>query len=274
MKEKKLKLPLAQLLVEKEFFQDVDTAKRVVMAGEIYVNNERELKAGTKVKVDAFIEHKAKNMKYVSRGGYKLEKALDIFNIDLNNKLVLDIGSSTGGFTDCALQYGAKNVYALDVGTNQLAWKLRVNNKVLVMEKTNFRTVELDSFPLGKPDFICTDVSFISLKLIIPNITNIAKDNTDIILLIKPQFEAKQEDVGERGIVKDKSVHKYTITDCINFAHSYGLTLEGLSYSPIRGGKGNIEYLAYFKAFKSTHFSDNDILINSIIDEAHLNTNN
>ncbi len=268
-KNKVIKKPIAELLVEKEFFTDAETAKRAIMAGEVYVNCERELKAGTKVKVDALIEHKSKKMKYVSRGGFKLEKALKVFNIDLKNKLVLDIGSSTGGFTDCSLQSGAKKVYALDVGTNQLAWKLRVDERVVVMEKTNFRTVETNSFELGKPDFICTDVSFISLNLIIPNIDKISKDTTDVVLLIKPQFEADVKDVGEKGIVNDKFVHSYTIINCINFAKRYNLALQDLSYSPIRGGKGNIEYLVHFKRGIESKISDITILVNSVIDEAH-----
>ena len=198
------------LLVEQGFFNSRENAKRHIMEGIILVNNVPVDKAGTKVPSDAEIRIKGHIMPYVGRGGYKLEKALKFFKIDLNGKVVADIGASTGGFTDCALQNGAVKVYAIDVGTNQLDWKLRTDQRVINMEKTNIKLVTLET--LGEPvDFVCTDISFISVTKIIPAVKSILKPDGSIAALIKPQFEAGREKVGKGGIVRDPEVHKEVI---------------------------------------------------------------
>ena len=180
-------------------------------------------------------------MAYVSRGGLKLEKAIKEFGLDLNGLIMLDIGSSTGGFTDCGLQNGVKEVYALDVGTNQLVWKLRNDERVHVMEKTNFRYATLDMFQFGQPEFVSIDVSFISLKHIFPALSHILKKDGYIVALIKPQFEAGKDDVGKHGIVSEPSVHERVIKEVIDYAHDSHMSLKQLTYSPITGGVGNIE---------------------------------
>ncbi|PWG00927.1 TlyA family RNA methyltransferase [Levilactobacillus bambusae] len=236
------------LAVEQGLFDTREKAKRAVMAGEILGKNEERLdKPGQKIPVDTELHLKGKPMPYVSRGGLKLEKALDVFHIDVTGKTVLDIGSSTGGFTDVVLQRGAKMAYALDVGTNQLVWKLRSDPRVTVMENTNFRYSQPDDFTLGQPDFACTDVSFISLELILPPLKPILKVGSDVVVLIKPQFEAGKENVGKHGIVRDKKVHQAVLEKILNFAVTTGYSIIGLDFSPIKGGSGNIEFLAQLR---------------------------
>lgn len=190
-------------------------------------------------------------MPYVSRGGLKLEKALKVFKVDAKNKTMLDIGSSTGGFTDVALQKGAKLSYALDVGTNQLAWKLRQDDRVVVMENTNFRYSKLEDFTKGQPDLATIDVSFISLQLILPTLHEIIQNNGDVIALIKPQFEAGKEKVGKHGIVRDPKVHLEVLNKIISFAAEENYDVVELDFSPITGGKGNIEFLVHLVSKES-----------------------
>ena len=234
------------LLVEQGFFDSREKAKRAIMAGLVYDEHDRIDKPGTKVSIEAKLMVKGNTLKYVSRGGLKLEKAINQFNISLQDKTMLDIGSSTGGFTDCALQNGASHVYALDVGTNQLVWKLRSDPRVEVMEQTNFRYATPDMFKNGLPDFVSIDVSFISLKLIFPPLKEILKPNGEFVALIKPQFEAGKEQVGKNGIIKDPTVHKDVIEKVLSYAKEQNFTLLNLSFSPITGGQGNIEFLGHF----------------------------
>ncbi len=235
------------LLVEKGFFDSREKAKRAIMAGIVRDDYDIIDKPGTKINIDSNLYVKGDVMPYVSRGGLKLEKAIKLFNIDFSDKIVVDIGSSTGGFTDCSLQHGAKLVYAIDVGTNQLAWKLRNNDQVIVKEQTNFRNVTVDFFENGKPMIATIDVSFISLKHIFPPLKEILDDGQEVVALIKPQFEAGRDDVGKKGIIKDKSIHVNTINNVINYAKECNLEIVDLSFSPITGGHGNIEFIAYFK---------------------------
>ena len=195
---------------------------------------------------EAEIEVKGKVLKYVSRGGLKLEKAVEVYGLDLMDKTCIDIGSSTGGFTDCMLQNGAVKVYAIDVGTNQLAWKLREDKRVVSMEKTNIRYVTEDQIP-EKADFASVDVSFISLTKVLPAAINLLKDEAHMVCLIKPQFEAGREKVGKKGVVRDFSVHKEVIELVINFAIELNFLVKGLTFSPVKGPEGNIEYLLYIQ---------------------------
>lgn len=234
------------LVVQQGLADTREKAKRMIMAGQIYdENNQRYDKPGEKIKNEIQLHVKGETLKYVSRGGLKLEKALNEFNISLKDKIVLDIGSSTGGFTDVSLQNGAKLCYALDVGTNQLDWKLRSDDRVVVMEKMNFRYSKQEDFTHGQPEFACMDVSFISLKLILPVLKNILIVNGEAVALIKPQFEAGKEKVGKKGIVSDPSTHKEVIDNILEFATKAGFDVNGLSFSPITGGTGNIEFLVH-----------------------------
>lgn len=236
------------LLVQQGLFDSREQAKRSVMAGEILgKNNERLDKPGQKIPVTTTLHMKGHKMPYVSRGGLKLAKALKVFNISVENKTVLDIGSSTGGFTDVMLQNGAKLSYALDVGTNQLIWQLRADPRVVVMEQTNFRYSTLDDFTHGQPEFASIDVSFISLRLILPPLAKILKMGGEVVALIKPQFEAGKEHVGKHGIVRDHAVHRAVLEEVLQFANEDHFDVLGLDYSPIKGGQGNIEFLAHLK---------------------------
>lgn len=236
------------LLVKEGLFESREQAKRAVMAGEILGENEERLdKPGMKVDATTKLHFKGTKMPYVSRGGLKLAKALKVFNLSVKGKIVLDIGSSTGGFTDVCLQKGAKMVYALDVGTNQLVWKLRQDTHVVVMENTNFRYSKPEDFTEGQPEFATTDVSFISLKLILPPLHSILKENGDLVALIKPQFEAGREKVGKHGIIKDPTIHREVIETIIEFATTHHYDVCNLDFSPITGGHGNIEFLVHLK---------------------------
>ncbi|TDQ41640.1 TlyA family RNA methyltransferase [Aureibacillus halotolerans] len=246
MKEKTERVDV--LLVQQQLIDTREKAKRSIMAGLVFAGSERIDKPGTKLPINTSLRVKGKEHPYVGRGGLKLEKAISHFSLDLTGKIMVDIGASTGGFTDCALQNGATLVYAVDVGTNQLAWSLRSNAQVVVMEKTNFRYATKDMFDRGQPTVASIDVSFISLGQMFPPLKEIVAENADIIALIKPQFEAGRELVGKKGIVKDKSVHLQVIVDVIAKAEEKGFNCEQLTYSPITGGDGNIEFLAHFKA--------------------------
>lgn len=236
------------LLVQQGLFDSREQAKRSVMAGEILgKNNERLDKPGQKIPVTTTLHMKGHKMPYVSRGGLKLAKALKVFDINVQGKTVLDIGSSTGGFTDVMLQNGAKLSYALDVGTNQLVWQLREDPRVVVMEQTNFRYSTRDDFTHGQPEFASIDVSFISLRLILPPLAKILRMGGEVVALIKPQFEAGKEHVGKHGIVRDHAVHRSVLAEVLQFANDDHFDVLGLDYSPIKGGQGNIEFLVHLK---------------------------
>ena len=254
------------LLVEQGFFDSRERAKRAIMAVLVHDDHDRLDKPGTQIPVDTQLYVKGSIMPYVSRGGLKLEKAIRVFHLDMKDKIMVDIGSSTGGFTDCALQNGVQLVYAVDVGTNQLVWKLRNDKRVIVKEKTNFRYANKDLFEYGLPNIATIDVSFISLKHIFNALKTILSEGDEIVALIKPQFEAGKEDVGKKGIVKDQNVHIRVIENVIKYGNEVGFYLKDLSFSPITGGEGNIEFLAYFTVGGSNHPFD----IKSVVGEAHL----
>jgi 23S rRNA (cytidine1920-2'-O)/16S rRNA (cytidine1409-2'-O)-methyltransferase len=233
------------LLVERGLIETREKAKRAVMAGLVYSKESRLDKPGEKVDRELPLEIKGKLMPYVSRGGFKLEKALNDFELSVEEKIMIDIGSSTGGFTDCALQNGAKLSYAVDVGYNQLAWKLRQDERVVVMERTNFRYTKPEDFHKGMPEFATIDVSFISLRIILPVLKTILTANSEIVALVKPQFEAGREQVGKKGIIRDPKVHLQVLKDMIDFASKEGFTIKHLTFSPITGGDGNIEFLLH-----------------------------
>lgn len=243
MKAKKERIDV--LLVERGLAETREKAKRAIMAGLVYSNEERLDKPGEKISVDSPLTVKGNALPYVSRGGLKLEKALKVFDVNVKDKVLLDIGASTGGFTDCALQNGAKLSYALDVGYNQLAWKLRQDERVVVMERTNFRYVTPADLAGELPNFASIDVSFISLKLILPVLKTLLLPGSDIVALVKPQFEAGREQVGKKGIVRDRKVHEAVLTTMIDFAQNEGYDIKNLSFSPITGGDGNIEFLLH-----------------------------
>ncbi|WP_123053579.1 TlyA family RNA methyltransferase [Clostridium sp. JN-1] len=256
------------LLVKKGIFTSRERAKASIMAGEIFVNNQRIDKCGQKVDENSNVEFKGKHMPFVSRGGLKLEKAIKNFNIDLSDKVCMDIGASTGGFTDCMLQNKAKKVYSIDVGYGQFAWKLRIDERVVCMERTNIRYVKPED--IGElTDFASIDVSFISLKKVIPVVLELLKENGEIMALIKPQFEAGREKVGKKGVVKEKSTHEEVVRDIVNFLDKYNVKIINLDYSPIKGPEGNIEYLIYFTKSKDFNQSFNDDEIVNIVNLAH-----
>src|SRR5690625_5161957 len=233
------------LLVDRNLIETREKAKRVIMAGLVFSEQVRLDKPGMKVALDIPLQVKGKEIPYVGRGGLKLEKALNEFSISVTDKIMVDVGSSTGGFTDCALQNGVELCYAIDVGYNQLDWKLRSDDRVIVMERTNFRYVTPEMLKKGTPNLATVDVSFISLKLILPVLKQLLAMNSDIIILIKPQFEAGREPVGKKGIIRDPNVHQEVIENISIFAKNEGYELLGLTYSPITGGEGNIEFLAH-----------------------------
>lgn len=256
------------LCVQQGLFESREKAKRAIMAGIVYNDNVRIDKAGEKINLPVELRIKGKKMPYVSRGGLKLEKAIEELGFDVKDKVMLDIGSSTGGFTDCALQNGAKFVYALDVGTNQLAWKLRTDERVKVMEKTNFRYSKKEDFDIYEIERASIDVSFISLTHILPNLSNIIKENGQVCALIKPQFEAGREKVGKGGIVRDKKVQEEVVEKILMLANSLGFSMMEFTYSPITGGEGNIEFLIILKLTKDAVINKN-ININDVIKKAH-----
>lgn len=234
------------VLFEQGFAESREKAKALIMSGIVYVNDQKEIKAGRDIKSDDLIEVRGSTLKYVSRGGLKLEKAMESFPISLDGKLCMDIGASTGGFTDCMLQNGAVKVYSIDVGYGQLAWKLRSDDRVVNMERTNFRYVTHKEIP-EEIDFASVDVSFISLKLILPVMYNLLNEKGEAVCLIKPQFEAGRENVGKKGVVRDPSVHENVIKTIAEFANSQNFEVLGLEYSPVKGPEGNIEYLMYLR---------------------------
>ena len=244
MAEKVEKERLDVLLVQMGLANSRELAKAYIMAGNVYVDGQKEDKAGTKVAVNADIEVKGSQMKYVSRGGYKLEKAINEFGVQLEGKICLDIGASTGGFTDCMLQNGASKVYAIDVGYGQFAWKLRNDERVVCLEKTNVRYVTHEQVP-DEGDFASIDVSFISLTKVLPAVLGVLGPNGQLVCLIKPQFEAGREKVGKKGVVRDINVHREVIEMIVNYVRAQNLGILALDFSPIKGPEGNIEYLIY-----------------------------
>ena len=257
------------LLTRLGHFDSRESAKRAVMAGLILVDQQRIDKPGEKVSVEAKVTVKGKGCPYVSRGGFKLEKAIREFNLDLQDKTIMDIGSSTGGFTDCALQNKAKRSYAIDVGYNQLAWKIRQDERVVCMERTNFRYLTAAALKYGLPEFACIDVSFISLKLILPVLKNLLQKEGEIVALIKPQFEAGREQVGKKGIVRDANIHIKVVQELLDFITDLDLSVLGLTYSPIKGGVGNIEFLVHIGYHEKVKTCVSRELIVEIVNEAH-----
>ncbi len=260
------------LLLSKGIATSREEARSYIMEGKIYVNGQKEDKPGSLFLEESEIDFKGSRQKYASRGGLKLEKALSNFPIDLNDKVCMDIGASTGGFTDCMLQNGAKRVYAIDVGYGQLAWRLREDSRVVCMEKTNFRYLTEKDLP-ESPDFASADVSFISLDKILPPAHDILKEDGEMLCLIKPQFEAGRDKVGKKGVVKDPQVHEEVIARITSVAVTVGFSPFGLLYSPIRGPEGNIEYLLYLKKPDSLVTTDiylpDSTSIAAVVKEAH-----
>ena len=240
------KIRLDTLVFERGYTQSREKAKAVIMAGQVYVNNQKADKPGTLYPVDAQIEVRGVKLKYVSRGGLKLEKAIEVFKIDLKDCIAMDIGASTRGFTDCMLQNGARKVYAVDVGYGQLDWKLRNDKRVVNLERTNIRKVTKEEIP-EQVDFFSVDVSFISLRLVLPVASAFMKETASAVCLIKPQFEAGREKVGKKGVVRDPLVHTEVIENICTFCLANGFDVLGLDFSPVKGPEGNIEYLVYIK---------------------------
>lgn len=269
--EKVKKERLDVLLVEQGFFESRENAKRHIMAGIILVNDMPVDKPGTKIPADARLRIKGHVMPYVGRGGYKLEKALRYFHLPMEGIVMADIGASTGGFTDCALQNGAAKVYAIDVGYNQLDWKLRQDARVVNLEKTNIKDVTLET--LGEPvDMIATDISFISVLKIMPAARSILKPDGRMVILIKPQFEAGRDKVGKGGIVRDPAVHRDVIAEVLRRAAEEGFMTDGLTWSPIKGGSGNIEFLALLRRMPEPPPSasyPSDEAVRRIVEDAH-----
>ena len=263
------KIRLDALLVKNGLTQSRERAKALIMAGQVYIDNQKCDKAGQMVDEDTIKpEIRGETLKYVSRGGLKLEKAMKEFPIVLKGKTTMDIGASTGGFTDCMLQNGAKKVFAVDVGYGQFAWKLRQDERVVNMERTNIRYVTPEDIGGEIIDFASIDVSFISLTLVLPVAKNLLGEDGEIVALIKPQFEAGREQVGKKGVVRDINVHFDVIKKVLDFSKSIGLHTAGLSYSPIKGPEGNIEYLAYLKK-KDCDIKITDEIIKEIVDKSH-----
>ena len=241
-----MKERLDVLLVKRALAPSREKAKAMIMEGSVYVNNQKEDKAGSMFDTGAQVEVRGKTLRYASRGGLKLEKAMERFAVSLEQKTCMDIGASTGGFTECMLQNGARKVYAVDVGYGQLAWKLRQDARVCCMEKTNIRYVTPQD--IGEPlDFASVDVSFISLTKVLGPAKELLKEQGEMVCLIKPQFEAGREKVGKKGVVRDKNVHLEVIGQVVSFARGLGFHVLGLEYSPIKGPEGNIEYLMHIR---------------------------
>ena len=236
------------LMVQRNLAESREKAKALIMSGIVYVNGQKEDKAGTSFEETVQIEVRGSTLKYVSRGGLKLEKAMSRFGVQLAGKVCMDVGASTGGFTDCMLQNGAVKVYAVDVGHGQLAWKLRNDDRVICMEKTNIRYVTPEDIG-DRIEFSSIDVSFISLTKVLGPVKQLLTDNGQVVCLIKPQFEAGREKVGKKGVVREKSVHLEVIEMVSDYARSIGFGILGLEFSPIKGPEGNIEYLLYLQNY-------------------------
>ena len=262
-----MKERLDVLLVKRGLAPSREKAKTMIMEGNVFVNNNREDKAGSMFPEDCPIEIHGNTLKYVSRGGLKLEKAMTHFGIRLDGKICMDIGASTGGFTDCMLQNGAKKVYSVDVGYGQFAWKLRQDPRVVCMEKTNIRYVTPEDIA-DVLDFASVDVSFISLTKVLGPVRELLAEGGEMVCLIKPQFEAGREKVGKKGVVRDKAVHEEVITNIISFALENGFSVLHLEYSPIKGPEGNIEYLVHIQKSEET-VKEESVDIHAVVEAEH-----
>lgn len=240
------KIRLDVALHEQGFAQSREKAKALIMSGNVFINNERVSKAGDMIAADSVIEVRGGELKYVSRGGLKLEKAIELYSLNLDSCVCMDIGASTGGFTDCMLKNSAQKVYAVDVGYGQLAWSLRTDERVINMERTNIRYVTDEQVP-EKLDFASIDVSFISLTLVLPVLKRLLKQGGEALCLVKPQFEAGKGKVGKKGVVRELSIHIEVLEKIYNFLTQNGFSINGATFSPIKGPQGNIEYLYYIK---------------------------
>ena len=256
------------LLVSRGLAESREKAKAIIMSGNVYVDGQKEDKAGTSFNDKVNIEVRGNTLKYVSRGGLKLEKAMANFDVTLEGKICMDVGSSTGGFTDCMLQNGAVRVYAVDVGHGQLAWKLRNDERVVCMEKTNIRYVTPDDIP-DKIQFSSIDVSFISLTKVLGPVNELLSDDGQIVCLIKPQFEAGREKVGKHGVVRDKAVHLEVINKVIEYAVSIGFEVLNLEFSPVKGPEGNIEYLLHLQKHTEGIYEHIPFVPQNIVEKAH-----
>ena len=265
MTEKK-RLDVAVL--ERGLAESRERAQAYIMAGDIYLNGQKATKAGQAVRPDDVVELRAKSLPYVSRGGLKLEKAMQVFPIRLEGKICMDVGASTGGFTDCMLQNGAAKVYSIDVGYGQLAWKLRSDSRVVNLERTNFRYVTREQVP-DAVDFSSVDVSFISLSLILPVLRELLSGTGEAVCLIKPQFEAGREKVGKNGVVRDKKVHCEVIEKVKALALENGFDILGLDFSPVKGPKGNIEYLIHLRKTSEDAQDRTAVLVGALVDTSH-----
>lgn len=263
--QKKTRLDVA--VFEQGYAPSREKAKAIIMAGIVYVNNQKVDKAGFELKEGDVLEVRGKTLQYVSRGGLKLEKAMQEFPITLEGKICMDVGASTGGFTDCMLQNGAVKVYSVDVGYGQLAWKLRTDERVVNLERTNFRYATREQIP-DEVDFASVDVSFISLKHILPNLNTLLALDGQAVCLIKPQFEAGKEKVGKKGVVRDLNVHLEVVENVINLALENGFSVMGLQFSPIKGPEGNIEYLIYLNKSQEPVVSD-DVNAKELVNMSH-----
>lgn len=264
-----MKKRLDVLLVEQGLAESREKAKAIIMSGIVYVDNEKEDKAGSTFEETCQVEVRGKTLPYVSRGGLKLEKAMKTFPIRLEDTICMDVGSSTGGFTDCMLQNGARQVFAVDVGHGQLAWKLRNDPRVVCMEKTNIRYVTKEQIGGVELDFASIDVSFISLTKVLPPVYEMLRQGGAVVALIKPQFEAGREKVGKKGVVRDKKVHQEVIEKILEFAPTLGLIPCGLTYSPVKGPEGNIEYLVWL--VKDTEAKmPSGLSAAAVVEESHL----
>lgn len=270
-----MKERLDVLLVKGGYAESREKAKAIIMSGNVFVNNVREDKPGSAFDEKTIIEVRGNTLKYVSRGGLKLEKAINAFNVSLEGKICMDVGASTGGFTDCMLQNGAVKVYSVDVGHGQLAWKLRQDERVVCMEKTNIRYVTEEDIP-DKIAFSSIDVSFISLTKVLGPVRTLLIDTGEVVCLIKPQFEAGREKVGKKGVVRDKAVHIEVIDRIISYVKENGFMVLDLDFSPIKGPEGNIEYLLHIRKTEAgigkdteQERKDTDTVIREIVDKAH-----
>lgn len=273
MDSKIKKIRLDVYLVNNLYFDSREKARIAIMEGKVFVNNQKEDKPGTMIKEDSYVEYRGEKLKYVSRGGYKLEKAINVFKINLNGKTCVDIGASTGGFTDVMLQNGAKKVFAVDCGTNQLDYKLRTDNRVIVMENTNARYLTKEDISNEMIDFISVDVSFISLDKIISIVKELLKVGGEAVLLIKPQFEAGKDKVEKGGVVKNKNTHISVINYVIDICKNNNFKIDGLDFSPIKGPAGNIEYLLYISKnngdTNSINIEIDDAFVKKTVNDAH-----
>ncbi|MBQ7895205.1 MAG: TlyA family RNA methyltransferase [Oscillospiraceae bacterium] len=260
------KVRLDQLVFDLGYTESRERAKTTIMSGLVFVNGQRADKPGMSVSPDVQLEVRGNALPFVSRGGFKLDKALKVFPIDPSGKHCIDCGASTGGFTDVLLQHGAEKVYAVDVGYGQLAWKLRNDERVVNLERTNLRYVTEEQIP-ELLDMAVMDVSFISIKLVLPAVKALLKPGADLVCLIKPQFEAGREEVGKKGVVRDKAVHEEVVRDIISFVPQIGLSVMGLDYSPIKGPEGNIEYICHLK---NGIFEAESVDVTAVVEASHM----